>query len=141
MSSDLEDLFGIQVAKLINKPGYKFFIDKSLSYKDSQGKSHTYKPDLLVINNLNEAIGYFDVKTDMGSQHQFFTFLESKINFIQTIRQTKETWISDAKNIKYLIDQLLKYVVVVGIDHQKKNQIKKFQNICARSNGTLEIFF
>jgi hypothetical protein len=83
ISGYVEDLFALYVATKIAKKEIEFFVDKVTSIRFNESdKAKSFKPDLSIVNN-NVLTHYFDLKTNMGWNRDFVSYLEEKntLNF------------------------------------------------------------
>jgi len=114
ISGYVEDLFALFLAKKIGSKHVQFYVDKVTSIRFAENsKAKSFKPDVSVVDR-NILTHYFDLKTNMGWNRDFVTYLEQKNDFIQALRG-KEAWIrhsnGDVQTIN--ISEKLTYQMVV----------------------------
>lgn len=113
ISGYLEDLFAVYIAENIKDRSFKYYVDKVTSIRlDNIKKAISFKPDLSIIKN-DTLTHYFDLKTNLGWNRDFVQYLESKNNFIDSIKGRK-AWIRWDDSVEEVsISNSLKYQMVV----------------------------
>jgi hypothetical protein len=117
ISGYVEDIFALFLASNIGNKDLEFFVDKVTSIRfEKNEKAKSFKPDVSIINN-NTLTHYFDLKTNMGWNREFITYLEEKNQFIESLRG-KKAWIRHSKDliqeIKIKENVIYQMVVVFG---------------------------
>jgi hypothetical protein len=114
ISGYVEDLFALYLATNVAKKEIEFFVDKVTSIRFNENeKAKSFKPDVSIVN-VNRLSHYFDLKTNMGWNRDFVSYLEEKNRFIESLRG-KMAWIRHSKDEvqKIIIDENLIYQMVV----------------------------
>lgn len=93
ISSYVEELFALFIAKRIGRKDLRYFVDKVTSFRIEKGeKAESFKPDVSIIDR-NEMTHYFDLKTNMGWKREFVDYLKEKNQFIEKLKSSEEVWI------------------------------------------------
>lgn len=115
VSSYIEDLFALFVAKKIDRKDLEYYVDKITSIRLSKNeRAKSFKPDLMIVNN-NVLTHYFDVKTNLGWNRNAENYLVEKNIFIQKLKGNR-AWITDKvdKTVKNItISENIKYNMIV----------------------------
>jgi hypothetical protein len=138
ISGYVEDLFALYLATNIAKKEIEFFVDKVTSIRFNKNeKAKSFKPDVSIVNG-NLLTHYFDLKTNMGWNRDFVSYLDEKNMFIESLKG-KNAWIRHSKDQvqSITIDENLIYqmVVVFGWNINQKQLsdnleiAKKYPNI------------
>jgi hypothetical protein len=93
ISGYAEDLFALYAAEIQKDHDCKYFVDKSVSYRESAtAKIKTCKPDLAIIEQ-GELTHYYDLKMNLGWTRDLAHFMREKEDLINRLKQA-DTWIN-----------------------------------------------
>jgi hypothetical protein len=117
ISGYVEDLFALYLAEKIESHELEFNVDKVTSIRlNPNEKAISFKPDVSIVKH-NLLTHYFDLKTNMGWNRDFTSYLAGKNQFIESIKD-REAWIrhnqNEVQTIKMGNDLIYQMVVIFG---------------------------
>lgn len=116
-SGPAEDLFGLYIAKFLDRQDLIFLVDKVISVRVPGDKKVTsLKPDLAIISD-GVLIGYFDLKMDLGWNRHIQPYLLDKVKLVNKLKGNTAWYKREGNKVSLKVSDSLIYQMVVLSGH------------------------
>lgn len=139
-SGHAEDLFGLYLAKFLDRQDLTFLVDKVISVRvPGEKKVTSLKPDLAIISE-GVLIGYFDLKMDLGWNRHIQPYLLDKVKLVNKLRGNTAWYKKGGSKVTLKVSDSLIYQIVVLSGHNINQALLTSHNLFCANQPDLRFY-